>query len=308
MCPNPIRAATVLMVLVAMAAAAPAFAWPFGDAKPAAAAAPVKAPAEPTKASPVERALAEKQEPLTRVAFWTREFKNDPTDAEAGTCLANALRALGRYEEAVDAARKVIAVHPKHAPALFEVARAQISAGQGFYAIEPMKTAAALDPKDWKPWSLLGVAYEQNKQPELAAAAYQQALRMSPDNPKVLTNYALFRATHGEPQAAEAMLRKAVDQPGAGAPERQNLALVLGLEGKFGEAESLLRQDLPPPAADADLAYLHSLSPVGGGFQAPAAQVPAVLAPNANAQGPAVRSWSGVQASEAAADPKTPAL
>ncbi len=294
MCPNPIRAATVLMVLAAVATvagASPAGAWPFGSAKPAPAAtppaaAPAKAPAAaaPTKASPAERALAEKQDPITRVAFWSREFRADPTDAEAGTCLASALRALGRYPEAVDTAQKVVAVHPQHAPALFEVARAQISAGQGFYAIEPMKTAAILDPKDWKPWSLLGVAYEQNKQPELAAAAYQRALILSPDNPKVLTNYALFRATHGEPQAAETMLRKAVSQPGSGAPERQNLALVLGLEGKFGEAESLLRQDLPPQGADADLAYLHSLSPAGG----------AALAPSA-------RSWGGVQSSEAAA-------
>ena len=309
MCPNPIRAATVLMFLTTVVvAASPASAWPFGSSTPAApAAAPAKAPAAPTgptKADAAARALAEKQDPLTRVAFWSRESKNDPTDAEAGTCLANALRALGRYDEAVDAARKVIAVHPKHAPALFEVARAQISAGQGFYAIEPMKTAAALDPKDWKPWSLLGVAYEQNKQPELAATAYQQALRLSPDNPKVLTNYALFRATHGEPQAAEAMLRKAVGQPGSGAPERQNLALVLGLEGKFGEAEQLIRQDLPPEAADADLAYLHALSPAGAGVQAPATLAPAAMVPTPAA--PVARSWGGVQASEAAAAPKQP--
>lgn len=302
MCPNPNRAATVLMLPGALAlilvTAEPAAAWPFGGAQPATAQAPAPAKASsktpaaqaaPTKASPQERALAEKQDPLTRVAFWSREFKNDPTDAEAGTSLANALRALGRYPEAVATAEKVVALHPKHIPALFEVARAQISSGQGFYAIEPMKIVAALDAKDWKPWSLLGVAYEQNKQPELAATAYQQALRLSPDNPKVLTNYALFRATHGEPQAAEAMLRKAVSQPGAGAAERQNLALVLGLEGKFGEAESLLRQDLPPQAADADLAYLHSLSPAAA----------AVLAP-------AGRSWGGVQASEAAALAKSP--
>ncbi len=284
-------------VVVALAAVTPALAWPFGDGKPAAATgAPAKAPAAaktppapPAKASAAERALAEKQDPLTRVAFWSREFKNDPNDAEAGVCLASAMRALGRYGEAVEAAQKVVALHPKHAPALFEVARAQISSGQGFYAIEPMKIVAALDPKDWKPWSLLGVAYEQNKQPDLAAAAYEQALRLSPDNPKVLTNYALFRATHGEPQVAEVMLRKAVGQPSSGAPERQNLALVLGLEGKFGEAESLLRRDLPPQAADADLAYLHSLAPAAA----------ATLAPPG-------RSWGGVQASEAAASAKAP--
>lgn len=304
MCLNPIRAATAVTSLAAaivVLSAAPgvAAAWPFGAAKPAgqttAGASPTQTPpakgTAPTKASPAERALADRQDPLTRMAFWTREFKNDPTDAEAGGHLANALRALGRYPEAADSAQKVLAVHPKDAPALFELARAQISAGQGFYAIEPMKTAAAQDPRDWRPWSLLGVAYDQNKQPDLAAAAYEHALKLSPDNSQALTNYALFRATHGEPQAAEVMLRKAVAQPAAGAAARQNLALVLGLQGKFGEAESLLRQDLPPGAADADLAYLHA---VANGT------VPVPTAPAASAK---ARSWDAVKASEAAAQP-----
>ena len=309
MCLNPTRTATIVASLAAAVVALGALpgvaaAWPFGGAKPAAQTTsatpagqtPPAKGAAPTKASPAERALADRQDPLTRMAFWSREFKNDPTDAEAGGRLANALRALGRYPEAVDTARKVLAIHPKDMPALFELARAQISAGQGFYAIEPMKTAAAQDPKDWRPWSLLGVAYDQNKQPDLATAAYEHALKLSPDNSQALTNYALFRATHGEPQAAEAMLRKAAAQPAAGAATRQNLALVLGLQGKFGEAESLLRQDLPPGAADADLAYLHSVA--NGTVAAPTTPAPTLPVAPAKA-----RSWDAVKASEAAAQP-----
>jgi Flp pilus assembly protein TadD len=276
-----------------MALASSTAAWPFGDAKatppPAAAPAapappkPADAPAGAQKASADERAKVERLDPMTRVAFWTRETNVDPSDAEAGVGLAGALRALGRFDEAADAAGRVLGLHPKYRPALFELARAQISAGKGFYAIKPLQDAAAMDPHDVKAFALLGVAYEQNEQPELARAAYVQAISLAPDNPTALTNYALFRATHGEPGAAEAMLRRAVAQPTAGPSERQNLALVLGLEGKLTEAEALIRQDLPPEAANNNLAYLRTLNaakPTG--------------APGSS------RSWSSVQAAEAA--------
>jgi Flp pilus assembly protein TadD len=281
MCRNPLRIATVLIALGVSVAAAPASS---ASAPPAGASAQGKASAQ-------ERNEADRKDPLVRVAFWAREFKLDPNDADAGVKLSLALRTLGRHQEAADVAQKVLAIQPKNVAALFELARAEVSAGQGFYAIEPMKLAASLNPKDVLPWRLLGVAYDQNKQPELAGAAYDHALQLSPDNPQTLTNFALFRATHGAPEAAEALLRKAVSQPGAGAAERQNLALILGLEGKFGEAESLLRQDLPPPAADADLAYLHAL----------ASATPADAAKSAAPLQASARTWGAVEASESAA-------
>lgn len=302
MCMKPTSAATVLAGLVLFAASTPAAAWPFGGDKPAAkpaATTPAATPAATAsatsaatglaKASSAERAAADRLDPVAKVAFWTRETTADPTDAEAGVALATALRAVGRWDEAADAADHVLGLKPKYGPALFELARAKISANQGFYAIKPLQAAAALDAKDARPWWLLGVAYEQNEQPDLARAAYEQALKLAPDSPAALSNYALFRATHGEPQAAEVMLRKAVAQPGASAAERQNLALVLGLEGKLGEAERLIRQDLPPEVANTNLAYLRAMS----------------AAPAKPAAASSDHSWNALQASEAA-QVKTP--
>ncbi len=295
MCPKATPAATVLASLLVLGAATPAPAWPFGPAKspPARPAPPPAAQPEPgkAKASAEERARADKLDPLTRVAFWTRETSLDPNDADAGVALASALRATGRYDEAADAAGRVLTLHPRSAPAMFEVARARVSQGKGFYAIKPLQDLAAMDARDARPLALLGVAYEQNEQPDLARAAYEQALKLSPDNPQALSNYALFRALHGEPQAAEGMLRRAVAQPGAGAVQRQNLALVLGLEGKLGEAERLIRQDLPPEAADQDLAYLRALN------AHPTRAAPAALTGSGSVSGG--RSWGAVEASEA---------
>ena len=271
MCAKRLCAATALAAALSVAVAAPALAWPFGGKadKPAADASaktPAKtdakadAAAKPVKASPAERQAAAQLDPLASASFWAREVQIDPTDVEAGLKLSVALRTLGRYEEAAQSAQRVLVVSPKNFDGLLELARSQIATGQGFYAIPSLKDAQAAKPRDWRPISLLGIAYEQSERPAEAKAAHEQALALEPNNPAVLSNVALFRANQGDKAGAEALLRKAVALPGATARERQNLALVLGLQGKLAEAEQLIRQDLPPQTADANLAYLRSAS------------------------------------------------
>lgn len=284
MCRKPPPSATALaIVLATMAVAAPAMAWPFGG-KPAAKT-PAQTPAQASaqapgqtaqtttpaassdpgqkKASPVERAAAERLDALSRSAFWAREANLDPTDAEAGVKLAAALRDTGRFAEAAEAAGKVLVIYPNNLDALLEAARAHIAQGKGFYALDPLRKAEVAAPRDWRVYSLMAVAREQNKQPDEARGAYGQALALSPDNPAVLSNLGLWYASHGQPAEAETYLRRAVAQPSATAQERQNLALVLGLQGKLAEAERLMREDLPPEVADANLAYLKAVSKGG---------------------------------------------
>jgi Flp pilus assembly protein TadD len=272
MCAKRLCAATALASLLTIAVAAPAMAWPFGGKsdKPAAAAkaepskattakgaatAPAAAPA-PHKADPVQRAAADRLDPLAAAAFWAREVQLDPTDIEAELKLSVVLRQIGRTEEAAQAAQRVIVMAPGNIDGLLELARARIAEGQGFYAIESLKQAQALKPRDWRPATLLGIALEQSQRPDEAKAAHDLALSLDPNNPAVLSNAALFKAGQGDRAGAETLLRKAVAQPNATARERQNLALLLGLQGKMAEAEKLMRQDLPPPIADANLAYL----------------------------------------------------
>ncbi len=287
MCRNRALAATVSATVlgVAMISPVPAFAWPFGGGVVKSAATPsatTPADTKSQKASAEQRATAQRLDPLARAAFWNHEFDVDPNDAAAGVNASAAMRALGRNEEAADVAGRVLVLQPKNVEALMEVSRANLAANRGFYAIAPLRQVAALQPADWKPWSLLGVAYEQSERHEEALAAHTRALTLAPNSPAALSNMALFRATHGAPGEAEVLLRKAVAQPGASAKERQNLALVLGMEGKMGEAEQLIREDLPPEQANANIAYLKSLSRPGAG------------------PGPA-RSWNAVKLSEAKA-------
>jgi Flp pilus assembly protein TadD len=277
MSPLSVKRAPVERVLLASAAlliATPALAlsFPFGapDKAPAAqapaqpagpAAAQAKAASQrpkPTKATPEQKAEAERLDPLGRAAFWAREVDIDPADNDARLKLAKALRALGRNEEAGAAADQVLVVQPNNFEALLESARAKVAGNQGFYAIDDAQRAAALRPNDWRPVSLLAVALSQSERDQEALAAHQKALVLAPDNPATLTNLGMYYATHGQAADAEPLLRKAAAAPGAGAQERQNLALVLGLQGRFDEAEQLERQDLPPAAVTNNLAYLHA--------------------------------------------------
>ena len=216
------------------------------------------APPQHRRATPDQRAQVARMEPLARAAFWAREIDADPTDADAGVALSQALRAMGRYEDAIAAAQKVLTTRPDAAEALLEVARGQLGRGQGFYAIEPARRAQTLNPRDWRAPSLLGVAFEQAGRPEEALAAHQHALALAPDNPAALTNLALYLATHGDPTQAETLMRRAAAKPDAGIAVRQNLALVLGLQGRLDEAEKLARQDLPPEAVASNMAYLRA--------------------------------------------------
>jgi Flp pilus assembly protein TadD len=262
---NPLsRKAALAATALALAAASPAHAGPFGLGKKKAAE-PAKAeavkpaaPAAPRKATPEERALVGRQPPLARAAFWADEVRKDPADADAGVQFSAALRGMGKHPEAIGAAEAVLAFKPDHVDALLELARAHIARGQAFHAVAPTRQAQLLAPRDWRAPSLLGVAYEAVDRAPEARAAWEKALQLSPENPAVLTNLALSWAAAGDLPRAEALLRRAAVRADAGIKVRQNLALILGLQGKTAEAERLIRDDLPPEEAAANLAWLRN--------------------------------------------------
>lgn len=251
MCRKLALAATAVLMIAAAPAAFAADKQATAPAKPA----PAKA-VKPAKASKAERDMADRADPATRAEFWSSQVSIDPTDADAGLKLASALRALGQWEKAADAAEDVTIRHPDNEEAYLDRARAAIGGGDGFMAVQPLKQAQSLNPRDWRPLSLLGVAYEQTGRDDDAAQAYGQALALAPSNPGVLTNFALFKLGNGDLAGAEALLRKAAALPGANEQTRQNLAYVLGRQGRLEDAEKLMRQDLPPAVVSNNLAYL----------------------------------------------------
>ncbi len=220
------------------------------------------APAPRQPASAEERAAYSRLDPLARSVFWSREMEVDPMDPVAGVELAEALRQLGQHEQAAATARQVLTLQPANVEAMLEVGRAEIARGQAFYGIASLEQARDLAPRDWRPLSLLGVAYQQVRRPDDAQAAWHAALNLSPDNPDVLTNAGMALATSGDAVGAETLLRRAVAQPTATQQMRLNLAMTLGLQGKMPEAERIIRRELPPELAERNLQWLRSQTPV----------------------------------------------
>ena len=257
---------------------------------PALAADPTAASAAQARApsSAAVRATYDRMDALSRSVFWASEQQADPTDAVAGVKLAQALRELGRYDQAAEAAQATLTIQPNNLDALLELGRAHIARGQAFYGVAPLEQARDLAPRDWRPCSLLGVAYEQVRRTDDARAAWNQALALSPDNPDVLTNAATAALTHGDAPGAETLLRRAVAQPTASAKVRQNLAMVLGLQGKMGEAEQILRRELPPEQAEQNLQWLRSRSTGGAATSGGGAVSPSPATDTA-------RTWNSLQ-------------
>lgn len=269
-------AATMTLALWALSGAVQAQISP----APTTAAAPARKPADAATRASYDRADA-----LSRSVFWSNEQQINPMDPVAGVRMAQALREMGQFDQAAETAQNVLTVQPANLEAMLEVGRAHIARGQAFYGIATLEQARAAAPRDWRPLSLLGVAYQQVRRPDDAKAAWTEALRLSPDNPDVLTNAAIARMGEGDAASAEILLRRAAAQPTATLKVRQNLALSLGLQGKTAEAEAILRRDLPPEAADANLRWLAERTAAASG--------PAPVAA-AETAGPA-RTWSSVQ-------------
>ena len=271
------RPAAILISLLAAGMGAPAVA---GDPV----AAPAANPAMPQAATASERATYDRLDPLSRSVFWSRERQINPADPVPGVKLAQALREMGQYDQAVSAAQQTLVGQPSNVEAMLELGKAHIARGQAFYGIAPLEQARVIAPGDWRALSLLGVAYQQVRRVDDARAIWTEALRLSPDNPEVLTNAAVALTAEGNAPAAETLLRRAVAQPGATLRMRQNLALVLGLQGRTAEAEQIIRRDLPPELAERNLQWLREKTAPG---TAQAATVPALTG--------TARTWDSVQ-------------
>ena len=247
--------------------------------------APAQASVARQPADAATRASYDRADALSRSVFWSEQQQINPMDPVAGVKTAQALRELGQFDQAAETAQGVLTVQPANLEAMLEVGRAHIARGQAFYGIAALEQARAAAPRDWRPLSLLGVAYQQVRRPDDARTAWTEALRLSPDNPDVLTNAAIARMGEGDASSAEILLRRAAAQPAATLKVRQNLALSLGLQGKTAEAEQILRRDLPPEVADANLRWLAERTAAGS---ASAAVVP-VADPGT------ARTWSSLQ-------------
>jgi Flp pilus assembly protein TadD len=191
---------------------------------------------------------------------WGRRYEAKPGEKQASLNYARALSALDQRQQAVAVLQAAAIKAPKDTDILAAYGKALLENGDFQQAQEVLAGAHTPDRPDWRILSAQGVAADQLGDHASAQNLYNAALKISPDEPGVLTNLGLSYALSKRLPEAEATLRRAAALPNADARVRQNLALVLSLQGKHGEAETIARRDQSPVEAAQSVTAMKDLS------------------------------------------------
>lgn len=198
-------------------------------------------------------------EPGRRVDFYRDRFRANPEDADATLQYGKALRAAGEKAQAVAVLEQVTIAHPNDKALLAGYGRALADDGRFQQAFDVLSRAHTPDNPDWRILSAQGAVLDQLGRAEEARQYYASALKISPDEPSVLSNLGLSYMLSKDLSMAEETLRRAYGHANAEPRVRQNLALVVGLRGHVAEAESIMKAGRPAGEAAADIARLRRL-------------------------------------------------
>jgi Flp pilus assembly protein TadD len=116
----------------------------------------------------------------------------------------------------------------------------------------------------------LGVVYETNGQPDLAAQEYRKALRLDPHQARARVNLGNIEAAKGRWASAETCYRRALGDSSTDFDAMNNLAVALLRQNrKLGEARSLAARAVAS-GGGRDSLYRSTLSEVNGATPAQA--------------------------------------
>jgi len=106
----------------------------------------------------------------------------NPTDTDAFKKLAGAYYNLGKYNEAISAYQKAIALEPDVAINYTNIAHAYMAANQNDLAIQNYEKSISLDPTIVVNYINLAIALDQEGKKDEAKAILEQGLTANPDN------------------------------------------------------------------------------------------------------------------------------
>lgn len=211
------------------------------------------------------------------------------------------MNATGSLRVAALALLALVAGVPCHAvnaetPPAVAAATANVQLGVGYLrqgnlavAQQVLERAFAQNPKDPNVHTALGLLYERLAQPERADDHYGRAVKLAPQDPETLNNYAVFLCRRGQAPRGEKMFLQAAANPLYRTPEvaLTNAGVCARAAGRTTEAEQYLRRALAlkPAFADALLPMAEISLAKGSAFNARAflERLLAAAAPTAEA-------------------------
>jgi Flp pilus assembly protein TadD len=220
-------------------------------------------------------------------ADWRRDidvygdrYRKDPKDAEAALRYGQALRGTGQRAQSVAVLEQAAIANSGNQTLLAAYGRALVDNGNYQQGFDTLSRAHTPDNPDWHILSIQGTALDRLGKNEEARQYYNNALKIKPEEPSVLSNLGMSYLLSKQLANAEDALRRAHAADSSDARIRQNLALAIGLQGRVREAETIVSAGLPPDEAAESLSSLKRMLPNG-------AQPPARRARSAEGSGAA---------------------
>jgi tetratricopeptide (TPR) repeat protein len=124
--------------------------------------------------------------------------------------LAYARHAAGRFEEAEDIARSVVAIEPRNAQALHLIGEVALRRGDIETALGFVSRATAAEPRFAHAHNTLGAVKKAAGKPDEAMKAYRTAIRLKPDFVEALSNLGELLISQGRYEEATIPLRRAL--------------------------------------------------------------------------------------------------
>jgi cytochrome c-type biogenesis protein CcmH len=169
-----------------------------------------------------------------------QHLAKNPTDAAGWEVIAPVYMRLGRFDDAVEARRKVLTLAGETAPRDAGLGEALVAAANGVVTAEAkvaFETALKRDPQEPKARFFIGLADEQDGNREGAAAKWRAMLESSPADAPWLSfvRQALARVT-GEP-VPEAAAGPSTEDLAAAANmnDEQRAEMIRGMVGKLAD-------------------------------------------------------------------------
>lgn len=78
-------------------------------------------------------------------------------------------------------------------------------------AVSTLRDATRTDPRNWRGFNALALAYIAKGQPDLAEDAFRRALKLNPDEAEILVNHGALQLNQGKPAEAVATFRHALE-------------------------------------------------------------------------------------------------
>ncbi len=190
-----------------------------------------------------------------------KRWRADKRDVHLGRQYAARLKALGQTKDQLQVLDELSKLHPDDATLQTLYGKELIMAGQNARGQAVLARVVKAGKADWKAYSALGSALDQQGKHSEARGYYESALNSRPGEISIINNMAMSHLLEGNLSKAEEMFKKLDAMPASSKQPRirQNLALSVGLQGRFDEARDIASRDLPPEAVEANLAFLKKM-------------------------------------------------